>query len=307
MSDYYQILGVSWIDTTQTIRKHYYKRARDSHPDKFDGDPEKCEAFKHLSEAYSTLSNPKKRYLYDISRLCRRIGVALDVDPIHLEDEDLETLSTYYNRFRNSTECKFLYTLLRSVPRHNGHNEYLGLNRRRGDTAPCSYIEKRPQTLDGRLVEGDYTVTLRRDLKDVYAMRCKEVLIMTKDRCDRIFVTHSDYCLHFKNGDASLHIEIHTHIEDPLISRQGYDIYVKVPRDLYQFFFETNIVTGVFHRYYQCAPQQLSPDIYRGRGLHDPSRNQKGDLYLCPQLVYHMNHRVAKDHMELVKTLLSTK
>lgn len=64
VNDYYEILGVSRDATQEEIRKAYRKRARQLHPDYAGPDSE--EAFKDLSVAYETLSDPQKRQMYDI-------------------------------------------------------------------------------------------------------------------------------------------------------------------------------------------------------------------------------------------------
>lgn len=64
MNDYYEILGVSRDATADEIRKAYRRKARLLHPD-YAG-PESEEAFKDLSVAYETLSDPQKRQLYDL-------------------------------------------------------------------------------------------------------------------------------------------------------------------------------------------------------------------------------------------------
>jgi len=62
---FYKILGVEKNATSSQIKKAYHKKARDVHPDKTKGDPEKENLFKELSHAYETLSDPEKREIYD--------------------------------------------------------------------------------------------------------------------------------------------------------------------------------------------------------------------------------------------------
>lgn len=65
MKDYYEILGVSRDSTPDEIKKAYRKLALKYHPDKNGGSKEAEEAFKEISVAYQTLSNPEKRKEYD--------------------------------------------------------------------------------------------------------------------------------------------------------------------------------------------------------------------------------------------------
>ncbi|MEK7068430.1 MAG: DnaJ domain-containing protein [Patescibacteria group bacterium] len=60
--DYYEVLGVSKGATKDEIKKAFHKLAHKFHPDKSSGDSEK---FKEVSEAYSVLSDDKKRAEYD--------------------------------------------------------------------------------------------------------------------------------------------------------------------------------------------------------------------------------------------------
>lgn len=59
--DFYQLLNIPRSATDEEIKKAYRKKALLSHPDKGGS----SEEFKHINIAYETLSDPKKKYIYD--------------------------------------------------------------------------------------------------------------------------------------------------------------------------------------------------------------------------------------------------
>ncbi|MEX0932280.1 MAG: DnaJ C-terminal domain-containing protein [Parcubacteria group bacterium] len=62
MKDYYKVLGINKDATQEEVKKAFRKLAHAYHPDKKGGDEVK---FKEVSEAYSVLSDTKKRQQYD--------------------------------------------------------------------------------------------------------------------------------------------------------------------------------------------------------------------------------------------------
>ena len=63
--DYYEILSVTRNSSGEDIKKAFRKLAIQHHPDKNPGDKKSEEKFKEINEAYETLSDEKKRKMYD--------------------------------------------------------------------------------------------------------------------------------------------------------------------------------------------------------------------------------------------------
>jgi len=64
--DFYEILGCSKSATEADLKKAYRKLAVKWHPDKNPGNDQATKNFQKISEAFATLSDPKKRKLYDL-------------------------------------------------------------------------------------------------------------------------------------------------------------------------------------------------------------------------------------------------
>lgn len=63
--DYYEVLGVDRNADAATIKKAYRKLAKKYHPDANNNDPNAEKLFKEVTEAYSVLSDPEKKKMYD--------------------------------------------------------------------------------------------------------------------------------------------------------------------------------------------------------------------------------------------------
>lgn len=63
--DYYEVLGIDKNADDSAIKKAYRKLAKKYHPDTNSGNSQAEQKFKEITEAYSILSDPEKRKLYD--------------------------------------------------------------------------------------------------------------------------------------------------------------------------------------------------------------------------------------------------
>jgi len=63
--DYYEILGVGKSATNDELKIAYRKMAKQHHPDMNQDDPEAEQRFKEVRQAYETLSDGRKRAMYD--------------------------------------------------------------------------------------------------------------------------------------------------------------------------------------------------------------------------------------------------
>ena len=230
--NYYQILEVDKYSNTKLIKKHYYQLSKKYHPDKNKGISD--ENFKKLSEAYSTLSNPKKRYLYDIKLLLKEnLGEEFI---LNFSDIELELLNEYYLKVTKSTEFKFIKLIFNSLP----INIKTKMKKKfQKNIKSCSLLSlKDIKYIDANSLNNNYEINLNRSLKDVYLNQCKEIILITTNKSYSLFITHSDYSFKiYNNINSFIFINIHTILPDKY-SLNGYDLYINHQINLYEYYFK---------------------------------------------------------------------
>jgi molecular chaperone DnaJ len=92
--NYYDILGVPESADEQSIKKAYRELAKKYHPDKQKGKASE-ERFKEISEAYSVLSDPKKKAQYD---QMRRFGGGGGNYSGNFQNINMDDLSSIFGR-----------------------------------------------------------------------------------------------------------------------------------------------------------------------------------------------------------------
>ncbi len=91
--DYYEILGVKKTSTEKEIKTAYRKLAKKYHPDTNANNREAEKKFKEITEAYSVLSDSKKKKLYDQYGFA---GLEEGFDPKAYSGHDPNSYRRYY-------------------------------------------------------------------------------------------------------------------------------------------------------------------------------------------------------------------
>jgi molecular chaperone DnaJ len=123
--DYYKTLGVERAAGVQEIKKAYRRLARKYHPDLNPGDKTAEARFKEIQEAYSVLSDPKKKAQYD------QFGFVGDRPPAAAERPDSSGFEGFdfsgfgTTSFRDFFENLFGRSAGQAAPQREGRGEDL--------------------------------------------------------------------------------------------------------------------------------------------------------------------------------------
>jgi curved DNA-binding protein CbpA len=308
--NYYEILEIDPESTTPQIKLHYYRLAKKYHPDKHNGDLKKQEHFKRLSEAYSTLSNPRKRYLYDIQLTLKDLDYIKQLSSLNLQfsDEELLILHSYYTKVRNSTEVKFLELLFKSFPADVKHRVYQKINElKRGNftessTPSCMVLTdiSHQKLINCEKLTEAYKIQLYRSLSDVYETKCKEIRIILSDRTWILFITHSDYQITFTNNGYPLVLSIET-VSDSNYHIDGHDLHLSYESNLYEHYYVRYQQIQLPHN--RICTHDKQDCVLENRGLKDPLTNRRGQLFIHQKLNLVLSEDSLKRYKHAIKQI----
>ena len=297
--NYYKILNVKQDASTKEIKKHYYKLAKKYHPDKHNGDKKKCDEFKLLSEAYSTLSNPKKRYLYDLQI---RFNYNEEFN-LNFSDAEYELLHSYYDKIMNSTEVKLLKVLYNSLPKiirkraKEKFNNVIGKNIKSEELINLQNIKY----IDASKLTEDYTVNLYRKFSDIYNSISKQIILIGKKEVYYLFITDYNYRIKIKNSvKCSIIINILGCLEK--FKKQNYDLIYEKTINLYQYYYGDYYTLKLINNEFQFKNNKDKTQKLDYLGLINPKTGKRGDLLLMYKVDLERN-KVNQENRELIQDI----
>ena len=164
--NHYEILGITRECEFAALKKAYYKRARECHPDRFGNAPEKAEEFKLVVEAFVTLSDPEKRRQYDAALFSAPAYTVIPEREIIMDteaDDTLEELIVGNDPPGNTT----LFTFFRDLEK-----TYVFMTSREAR----NYFEKRRFRTASKMYEQLVSLAPTNILYRVYFARCQTEL-----------------------------------------------------------------------------------------------------------------------------------
>ena len=272
--NYYEIIGININSTTKEIKKHYYQLAKKYHPDKNNGDLKKCEDFKLLSEAYSTLSNPKKRLIYDI-----KIKYNLYLpDGIQLNNDDYEIIHSYYNKIMNWTEIKLIKLLFNSLPDSFKKNLIKRIDKLLNNSK-CEKVNNISDIkyIDLRGLYENYYINLFRSLDDIYNFKLKQLFLITNGNIYHIFITDYNYTINIQNNGYIVKLNI---LLKSIFQVDNYNLLYNVDINLYEYYFGKDHLLNLNSEFIYHRNKMRDPFILEGKGLKNNLTNKRGNLII---------------------------
>ncbi len=262
--DYYKILGVTEQAGADDIKKAYRQLAKKHHPDAHPNDKKAEERFKEISEAYSVLSDDKKRAQYD---QMRKLGAS--------------GFSGFDFRQRGRGGARTTYSF-DDVNLNDIFSQFFSAN------SGMSGFSDAAEDLD---LYAEITIPFETALQGG-----KQIVALQGERQKKISVTipagiedgkkirlsgqgrSSAYSR--KNGDLFITVHVQPH---PFFRRQGLDVYRTVPINLAQALLGSVVqaITPYGHKVEIKIPAGTQNEkLFKLKGLGVKTEQSVGDFYL---------------------------
>jgi curved DNA-binding protein len=319
--DYYKILGVSKSADKDEMRKAYRKLARQYHPDMNPGDKASEDKFKEVNEAYEVLSDPEKRKKYDQfgsqwQQYSRGGGRPEDFDWTQwttgqggrqggytrtVTPEELEQIlgrgfggdfAGGMGGFSDFFEALF----------GNLGGRSAGFGRQERQVRP-QRGQDNEQNIQISLEEAFNGTTVSLQWEDGRKIDAKIPPGVRTGSRVRLSGQGSAGAGGGQAGDLYLKIQVKTH---PTFKRDGDDLRIKVPVDLYTLLLGGKINVPMLDRSVELTvpPETDNEKVFRLRGLGMPQlRNPKkrGNLYVTVQAK--LPQKLSEKEKELIRKL----
>ncbi len=297
--DYYQTLGVSKNASKDEIKKAYRKMARQYHPDLNQGDKKAEEKFKEVNEAYEVLSDPSKREKYDQfgaswQQYERTGGRPEDFDwgqwggypggqtrTRTLTPEELEQMMGQGFGGGMGGFSDFFETLFGNM----GGRPSAGRQRTQTSQRPQRGRDLE-QAVQISLEDAWRGTTLNLQWEGGRQIEAKIPPGVKSGSKVRLSGQGGGSAMGGKAGDLYLKIEVRPH---PLFTRDGDDLRVNVPVDLYSVILGGKVSVPTLERPVELTipPETANGKVFRLRGLGMPNLKDPkahGNLYAIVQV-----------------------
>ena len=288
MRDYYEILGVPRGATPEEIKKAYRKLAVQYHPDKNPGDKEAEERFKEASNAYSVLSDPEKRRMYDTNGHAGVHGMGFEgyrtMDDIfrHLNLDDIFGRSGFGNFGGFGEAFGDAFGQQRTTAPSRGRDIRMNVNIPFADAVLGS---KKEVNVQGKRL----TITIPPGIEDGKALRIRG---------------HGEVCRIGSSGDLLVTVAVQPH---PTLTREGADLLTDAKISMTTAALGGSVrvqtLTGDVDVKIPSGAQPGQQFRLRGRGGVD-ANGRKGDLRV--RLIVDIPKSLSRKQRNLLKELDKT-